>query len=148
MANLKGFNANEVKPNEGFTPMPAGEYVAAIVDSEMKTTKAGDGEYLKLTVQILEGPHEGRRLWENLNLSNPNADAVRIARGTLSAICRAVNVMEPNDSLDLHDIPFLVKVGVKKNNQTGEMENRISAYNAKSGTNTPAANGSKKPWQK
>lgn len=32
MADLYGFNANEVDPKEEFTPLPEGEYLAAIVE--------------------------------------------------------------------------------------------------------------------
>jgi len=39
--NLAGFNAAEVEPNEGFTPIPAGEDQAVITESEMKATKDG-----------------------------------------------------------------------------------------------------------
>ena len=42
--------------------------------------------------QIAEVVHdlESRLLWARLNLDNPNQQAVQIARGELSAICRAV----------------------------------------------------------
>ncbi len=48
MANLNGFNANEVEPAAPFEPLPAGKYLAAITASEMKPTKKGDGSYLQL----------------------------------------------------------------------------------------------------
>ena len=46
MANLNGFNANEVEPNSSFEPIPAGKYLAAITASETKPTKSGNGSYL------------------------------------------------------------------------------------------------------
>ena len=55
MVNLNGFDANTVEPNADFEPIPAGKYLAAITDSVMKPTKSGNGNYLELTFQILEG---------------------------------------------------------------------------------------------
>ncbi len=78
-----------------FDVVPAGEYEAVITDSEMKSTLAGTGRYLNLTLQILNGPCQNRKVFDKLNLDNPSDKAVQIARGTLSAICRAVGVLTP-----------------------------------------------------
>ena len=95
MADLNGFDANNVEPAAAFDPIPAGKYLAVITDSEMKPNKAGTGSYLQLTFQIIEGEYKNRLLWARLNLDNPNATAVQIARAELSAICRAVGVLAP-----------------------------------------------------
>ena len=50
MANLQGFDANQVEPSDDLEPIPDGKYVAVITDSEMKPTKAGTGNYLQLDV--------------------------------------------------------------------------------------------------
>ena len=127
MADLGGvFNANDVKPSS-FDVLPASEYEAIIVNSEKKTTSKGDGNYLNLELQILNGPFQNRKIFDKLNLVNPNPQAVEIARGTLSAICRAVGVMTPRDSSELHDKPIRIKVAVKKSDEYGE-QNVIKAY--------------------
>lgn len=128
MGNLSGFDASQVEPNAGFEPIPAGEYNACIVNSEMKMTKNGNGQYLNLELSILDGPYQNRRLFDKLNLQNPNAEAVTIAKGTLSAICRAVNVLAPDDSAQLHMKPLRINVGVRKREDTGEMQNTIKSY--------------------
>ena len=135
MANLNGFDANDVEPTTTFDPLPAGKYLAAITASEMKATKAGDGSYLELTLTVLEGEYKNRTLWARLNLDNPNAMAVKIARSELSAICRAVGVMQPRDSVELHNLPLLVTVKVKKRDDTGDLTNEVAAY-AKKGAAT------------
>ena len=73
MANLNGFDANNVDPATDFEPIPAGKYLAVITDSEMKPTKSGSGHYLELTFQVIDGPFKNRLLWSRLNLDNPNA---------------------------------------------------------------------------
>jgi len=40
MANLNGFNANNVEPTTVLDPLPAGKYLAAITASEMKATSS------------------------------------------------------------------------------------------------------------
>lgn len=130
MANLQGFDANQVEPSQDFTPLPAGEYVAVITDSEMKPTKTGNGHYLQLTFQIVEGEHANRLIWVRLNLDNPNATAVDIARRELSSICRSVGVLVPTDSSDLHNLPCVLAVKLKRRKDTGELQNEVKGYSA------------------
>ncbi|MBP7748462.1 MAG: DUF669 domain-containing protein [Phycisphaerae bacterium] len=150
MANLNGFDAGAVDPNFAFDPVPAGKYTAVITASEMKPTKKGTGQYLELTFQIIEGEHKGRNLWARLNLDNPDATAVKIARAELSAICRAVGVLAPQDSVELHNLPLTVKVGVKNRDDTGEPTNVIKGYEKKGAAAArPAVIGNgKAPWQR
>lgn len=151
MADLNGFDANQVEPSTGFDPVPAGKYLAVITNSEMKSNKAGTGQYLELTFEIQEGEHQNRLLWARLNLDNPNATAVQIARAELSAICRAVGVMSPSDSAELHDLPLVINVRCKKREDTGEINNEIKGYAARQ-TPQPVANGqsadSTPPWKR
>lgn len=130
MAQIPFFNAAEVEPSTGFTPIPAGEYLAVITEDEMKDSKSG-GQYLKLTFEIIEGDYKGRKLWVNLNLVNSNPKAVEIARADLSAICRAVNVMQLQDTVQLYNLPLVISVKCKKNAETGEMQNEVKGYKAK-----------------
>ena len=142
MADLGGFDATKVDPNVGFDPIPAGEYPVVISASERKTTKAGNGSFLALELQVVSGPFQNRKLWDNLNLDNPNAQTVQIARGTLSAICRAIGVLTPKDSIELHNKPLVAKVAIEKDATYGD-KNIIKAYKA-AGATSPA-NGAAAP---
>lgn len=150
MANLKGFDARTVEPNADFEPIPAGKYLAAITESEIKDNKAGTGSYLQLTFTILEGEFKNRVLWARLNLDNPNATAVKIARAELSAICHAVGVMAPKDSCELHNIPLVITTKLKKRKDTDEMVNEIRGYAKKeAAASVPQqATGSTPPWKR
>jgi hypothetical protein len=143
MADLRGFDANAVEPSDSFDPIPAGEYLCVITRSEDKPTKSGTGTYLELEFEVIDGPYKGRKLWERLNLSNPSDVAVKIAQAELSAICRAVGVMQPKDSCELHDLPLLVKVRVEKRADTDEPTNVIKGYRHRNdvqpAVTTPAA---------
>lgn len=128
MANLNGFDANTVDPATDFEPLPVGKYLAIIIESQMKQTKNGTGHYLELTFQVIDGPFKNRMLWSRLNLDNPNPQAVKIAQGELSAICRAVGVLQPKDSLELHNLPLVITVKCKKRDDTGDVVNEIRGY--------------------
>ena len=131
MANLNGFDANTVEPSQSFDPIPTGKYIAMVTESEMKNTKSGAGQYLQLTFDIIDGQYRGRKLWARLNLNNSNAKTVQIARGELSAICRAVGIMQPRDSAELHNLPLSIKVVCKNRKDTGEIVNEIKGYEKK-----------------
>jgi hypothetical protein len=146
------FNADEVEPRSGFDPLPPGKYKAVITESEEKQTKKGDGSYMQFTFEVIDGDHKGRKLWARLNLNNPNDQAVGIARSELSAICRAVNVKQLKDTQQLHDLPMVIKVSAKKDDQ-GEVRNEIKGYEPAGGVvagvaNKPAAKPAQAPWKK
>lgn len=151
MANLSGFDANRVEPSTDFDPLPAGKYLAVITESEMKPTKAGTGSYLQLTFEIIDGPHKARRVWARLNLVNGNESTVKIARAELSAVCRAVGVLAPADSVELHNLPLVITVKCKKRTDTDEITNEIKGYAKREPSQLPAppvpSNGTP-PWRR
>jgi hypothetical protein len=147
---LSGFDATTVEPNTPFEPVPAGKYTAIITESEEKPTKAMTGSYLQMTVEIVDGAHKGKKVFERLNLKNPNATAVDIANRTLSAICRATGVMTPSNSNDLHNKPFTVTIAVKPADGQYSASNEIKGYEP-AGQATPSAPADagasgKPPW--
>lgn len=152
MATLN-FNAIDVEPNVGMEAVPAGKYIAVITESQMKPTKSGNGYFLELTFEIIEGEYKGRKVWARLNLDNPNQEAVKIARGELSALCRAVNVMQPKDSAELHNLPLEISVKCKKRDDNDEITNEIKGYAPKGSSSNPAAPAAQKkadtpPWRR
>lgn len=132
MANLS-FNAATVEPSTPFEVLPKGKYLAMIVASELKPTKQKNGEYLQLTVEILDGvTGKGRKIFDRLNIRNSNKQAEDIAQRQLSAICHAVGVIELNDSEQLHNIPMVIELGIEDNDEYGP-QNRIKNYSASGG---------------
>lgn len=152
--DLSGFNAEEIEPNAPRDPIPAGWYKAVITDSEEKPTKAQTGSYLQMTIEIIDGDYAGRKVFERLNLNNPNATAVEIAQRTLSSICRAAGVMTPRQSADLHDKTFMVKVKVKPGDANYRPGNEIDDYAPKDKAHAAApqkddaSGGSAPPWKR
>jgi len=138
MVSLEGFDPTAYEDSDELQPIPQGRYTAAIVAEEYKTTKKGDGKYLQLTLEILEGKYKGRRLFDFLNLKNPNATAQEIAKRTLSKICKCVGILKPKDSSEL--LNKVLVVTVKVDRQNDELRNSIKGY-AKTTPSTPDDSG-------
>jgi hypothetical protein len=149
--DLHGFDANAVEPQQSMEPLPAGWYKCVITESEEKPTKAQTGSYLQMTLEVIEGDYHGRKVFERLNLNNPNQTAVEIAQRTLSSICRAINVMTPRNSSDLHDKPVMVKIAVKPGDGQYGASNDIKEYAHPEKASAPAAASggtSTPPWKR
>jgi hypothetical protein len=149
--NLNGFNALEIEPSASYEPLPADWYKAVITDTEEKPTKAMTGSYLQLTIEVIEGNHAGRKVFDRLNLKNPNTTAVEIAQRSLSSICRAIGVNSPQDSIELRDKPLMVKLAVKPADGQYGASNDIKEYAATKGAAPAAAavvNTSTPPWKR
>lgn len=147
MANLN-FNAATVDPAKASIVIPAGWYNAIIEHSEVVPTKQGNGTILKLRYSIVDGEFKGCKIFGQLNIVNPSPMAQEIAQKQLSAICHAVNVIQCNDSQQLHNIPFKVKLkitpGDVKDKSTGEKyddKNDVTGWE-KTSTNTGVSGSS------
>ena len=123
-----GFDATAEENQPTRSVIPAGEYPAIIVASERVETKAGNGWFVKLQWQIVKGEMQNRVVFQNINvgLSPEKKQAVQIAKGQLSEICRAVGVLNPKDSSELHNKLALIKVKVRVSDQYGD-QNEVMA---------------------
>lgn len=135
MGNLD-FDSSAVEPvSMGFEPLSPGWYTMRIVDTEVRPSKSGGGDYLKVEFDILGSVHgntgKGRKHWENFNLWNSNEKAQQIARGQFSALCRACGkVGLVRDSSELHGKTFDAKLRIVPAKDGYEAKNSVSEYKA------------------
>lgn len=127
MAEL-GFNfrADSVVPAQESGPIAPGKYGAVIRDSEVRETRAEDGAYLELAIEILSGSAKGRMIWDRLNIRNRSERAQQYALSRLSAVARAVGVATLSDSQVLHDRPLVV--AVRHDTRDGVTRNVVAGY--------------------
>jgi len=135
----------EAPTKRSFEPLAPGDYNAMITDSQMKTTKAGTGEYLELTMQIIDGTHSGRRIWERLNVVNASKVAEEIARSQLNGIKAACNIEKLESSEQLHDIPFVLSLDIDRREPT---RNKVMGYTSVAKAPRPAVTSGKKVWER
>jgi len=158
------FDASTVAPQASTGPVPAGTYLAQIIESDVAPLKSGKGTGLKLTFEIIDGQQKGRRIWENLNIQHENDETQRIAQSQLSALCHAVNVIKLQDTAALHHKPVHVRVVVREAQGQYQASNNIKGYESAGGvrqapafvaqaeeaqaSSTPAATSKAPAWAK
>lgn len=140
------FDATTVAPQDAFDPIPAGWYPAQIVESEMKAGSKPGSAYLAVTLQIMGGEYNNRKVFDRFILQNANPVAVEIGYRALSAVCHAVGLLQVPDSQLLHGKPLQVKVSVRPASvdpTTGtayDASNEVKGYKALDNA-TPATPG-------
>lgn len=135
MALLPSVFVPEETDDMEFKPLKAGWYPAELVKSELKSTKDKKGKYLSFQFKVTEDANgessEGRFVFTNLNIVNSNETAVKIAHSDLKAICEAVGHKgELEDTVDLHNIPLMIKVSYKPETPDWPAKNEIKGYKA------------------
>ncbi len=123
------FNAQDVRPNIAFEPLPTGEYTVSIVEINDKPTKTGTGSYLEVKMQVKEGEFAGRYVYDRLNLRNQSQQAMDIAYSTLSALCHVTGRLTITNTDQLIGPPFkaIVRKIVRTDNPN-LMGNDVAGY--------------------
>ena len=160
MADLNGFNANDVppsSPSRTYELLPDGRYEVIATASDLREARNGVGTYVQMEFEVVAGDHRGRRLWDRFIMEHPNPKAVDMGRLQLASLCRAVGKASPADSSDLHDVPVVAIVTQEARKDTGELVNRIKGYEAAGGPQVtrPSFGGNghaggtiRKPWER
>jgi hypothetical protein len=120
-----------------FTPLPDGWYSAHISKSELCMTKAGTGQYIKLRYDITGPTHQGRVVFGNLNIRNPNPKAEEIGRQQLGDIMRAIGLAKVQDTDQLIGGSLLIKLATKAADGQYDASNEIKGFKAVEGAAMP-----------
>jgi hypothetical protein len=91
-----------------------GQYQMSIIDSERRTPRSGDGEYIQLALRVMSGKYEGRVIFHRLHVLTANATTRRIAEAELASICRAAGIDKLRDTTQLHGKPIIVTLGHRR----------------------------------
>lgn len=90
---------------------PPGEFMVRIESTEIKDTKAGDGQYILVNMIGLDGDMAGREIIDRINFSNPNPMAVEIAQRTMGQL--AYILQQPlSDNEQLNNLECILKITV------------------------------------
>lgn len=151
-------NAADLPVSESsFGPLPAGWYQVNIKGAELKDTKAGTGQYIAVQYDVLGPTHQGRVVFGNLNIRNPNPKAEEIGRQQLGELMRAIGLATVQDTDQLIGGQLSIKLKIRKSEEYGD-SNDVSGYKALDGgvAQVPApaqaspqvATASAAPWAK
>jgi hypothetical protein len=141
--------------DRSYDPVPAGWYSARVHSAEVKATKAGTGQYIAVRYDIIGPSHQGRVIFGNLNIRNPNAKAEEIGRQQLGELMRAIGLAEIQDTDQLIGGTCEIKLDVKaadgdwpaRNEVRGWKHGGAQAAAPKLAAAAPAAAKSP-PWRK
>lgn len=140
MAQLgQAFNTEDLPQGNGgdFQPLPAGWYSARIANAELKTTKAGTGQFIAVRYDITGPSHEGRVVFANLNISNPNPKAEEIGRQKLGDLMRAIGLQRVTDTDQLLGGVCQIKLKIQKSEEYGD-RNEVTGWKAMEGSAPPS----------
>ena len=98
--------------------LPAGEYVAQVVEASIQQPNSGDGYYLSLTWKIIEGAYEGRQVWQRITYLHSSEQAQTIGRKALKDLCVATDVAEQVDDAEVFLFkPARIRLGIERDMQ-------------------------------
>ena len=129
-AVVLNFDASTVTPSAPRGIIPAGDYNIVLTAAEIRETNAKDGHYLALDYVIQGGEHEGRHIYDNLNLWNKNEKAKKIAWEDMSALCHACGVLQVGTADQLFGILISATIGVEQGDEKYGPSNRIKSVQA------------------
>ncbi len=124
---LLNMDLHDTPDTLGFDPIPAGDYTAQIVDTEIAHSKAEE-LMLSMSWLIMEGDHAERLVFDRVMLSGSDK-AVAFGKRKVKTIATAVGHPNPNrveDSEELHGLPCLITVAIREWN--GENRNEVKNY--------------------
>jgi hypothetical protein len=128
------FNADDLPQGNTYDPLPAGWYTATIADAELKPTKDGSGQYIKVRYDITGPTHQGRVVFGNLNIKNASAKAEEIGRQQLGEIMRAIGLARVTDTDQLIGGSLSIKLDVRAATEQYAAQNEVRGFKAITGS--------------
>ena len=126
--------------DNNFEALPAGWYQVHITRADLRNTKAGTGSYIAVRYDVLGPTHQGRVVFGNLNIRNPNPKAEEIGRAQLGSLMRAIGLAQVSDTDQLIGGQLMIKLAIRPADGQYEASNDVKDFKAVGGA-APAAAG-------
>jgi hypothetical protein len=161
MAQLsQSFDAADLpQSTSSYDPLPAGWYSATINQAEVRPTKDGRGEYIRVRYDITGPTHQGRVVFGNLNIKNASTKAEEIGRQQLGEIMRAIGLSRVTDTDQLIGGQLSIKLDIRPATEQYAAQNEVRGFKAEAGAMSaapapskpavaPSAGAKTPPWMK
>ena len=122
------FDSSQVPDRPSQSLLPAGDYQVILRNSELRDTRAMDGQYWEFTFQVIDGPRKGATVIDRLNWKNKNEVAVQIGHWKLGRICKSVGKEVIQDTRELENLPLLITVVQRKQRDGDRVNNETTDY--------------------
>jgi len=121
-----------------YSPLKPGDYQVRVTEADVQATKAGDGKYIYVRLDV-EGPTgAGRVVFDRMIVLHPNPTAVEIGKGRFAQLCVAAGFeKKPGGTKALIGKAVTAKLKVEKSKQYGD-RNAVQSFKAPSGDAGPA----------
>ena len=116
-----------------YDPLPPGWYDTTIAAAEVKPTKDGTGQYIKVKYQITGPTHSGRLVFGNINVRNAAQKAEEIGRQQLGELMRALNIPRLTDTDQLIGGMLSIKLDVRAATEQYAAQNEVRGFKAGNG---------------
>ena len=150
----QAFEADALPQSGGYEPLPAGWYESNITGAELKTTKAGNGQYIAVKYTITGPSFQGRVVYGNINIKNPNPKAEEIGRSQLGDLMRSIGLAKVTDTDQLIGGSTCIKLAISKREGYDD-SNEVKGFKSLSGSMppvekaaAPASDKAAPPWAK
>src|SRR6516164_3449189 len=90
----EAFNTQTEEGTPDFQPLPAGNYVATIVDAKVGPLKSGKGQAVLLQWEVQGGAYQGRLIFDRVIVAHESAEAMKFGRRKLKDIADACGIKD------------------------------------------------------
>ena len=90
----EAFNTQTEEGTPDFQPLPAGNYVATIVDAKVGPLKSGKGQAVLLQWEVQGDANQGRLIFDRVIVAHESAEAMKFGRRKLKDIADACGVKD------------------------------------------------------
>jgi Protein of unknown function (DUF669) len=143
----EAFNTQTEEGTPDLQPLPAGNYLATIVDAKVGPLKSGKGQAVLLQWEVQGGANQGRLIFDRVIVAHESAEAMKFGRRKLKDIADACGVKDSiTDLTVLLNKPCSIYVKIEQDD-AGEYppKNRVGrikpiAASAKTNGGKPAFN--------
>jgi hypothetical protein len=107
---------DETEERTSFDPLPLNTYDIEIVESDVEMKESAKGRRISVTYLVMTGPFEGRKGWDRFDIDRQSEwtdkktgerRTAYIDKARFKELCTALGLGNfPNDSNELHSIPF------------------------------------------
>ncbi len=111
---------SNVDDAQDFKPLPEGRYPCRVVSSEQSSTSNGNPK-IRLSLEVLDGPYTGRRIFDDLVLSGGAMGRVKLALSRMGFDTTGRLEFEPEDLIDRRVIVDVV-FETYTNKETGDLK--------------------------
>ena len=109
------FDPSQYAGTTDLVPIPPGWQSAHIVEASYKEVlNNSTSTYMLAVFEVTEGAHKGRKIFQNVTLTNQNQHAVEIGQRLLTDICNALKIGPLKNLEVLLYKPMKVRIGIKR----------------------------------